>query len=188
MRGKVNLIISDKLFARATAIMLKNAGFEIEADTDDTECPCITDNVERTGKRVLFLSGKELPKGKKNVLTGPFTESELIAAVDELFANRKTANTKSDELIADKDKRVAVYKGQSVDLTDREFELLALLLENKGRAVSDSQIVERVWKNETDAGSNIAAVYINYLRKKLDDRFGQRLIVRVRSEGYMLKL
>ena len=72
-------------------------------------------------------------------------------------------------------------------LTEKEFSLLSLLLKNKGKAISDAEITDKIWKNEVASGSNVVAVYVNYLRTKLENAFGVKMIYRVRGEGYMLK-
>ena len=67
------------------------------------------------------------------------------------------------------------------------MKLLSLLYENKGKAVTSEEIIQRVFDGKTVENSNAAAVYVNYLRKKLDKRIGKMLIYSVRGVGYMLK-
>jgi two-component system copper resistance phosphate regulon response regulator CusR len=77
--------------------------------------------------------------------------------------------------------------GQEIRLTAREFALLAFLLENKGRVVSRSRIVSGVWEHDYETFSNVVEVYIRYLRAKVDEPFGRRLIHTVRGVGYSLR-
>ena len=75
---------------------------------------------------------------------------------------------------------------EPIALTEKEFLLFSLLYDAKGGIVTDEEIDEKVWKNETADGSNVTAVYINYLRKKIEEPLGRRYILRVRGKGYRL--
>ena len=80
----------------------------------------------------------------------------------------------------------SVVRGSvEVPLSNREYQLLAYLFENKGRSVSREELRKQVWN--TDASTNSTDVYIRYLRQKLDERFKTRLIETVRGEGYRLR-
>jgi hypothetical protein len=73
-----------------------------------------------------------------------------------------------------------------VTLTAREFELLLLLLRERGRVVSRERILSEVWQGETAAASNVIEVYVRYLRQKLEEGGERRLIHTVRGHGYCL--
>jgi DNA-binding response OmpR family regulator len=75
---------------------------------------------------------------------------------------------------------------RSVALTTREFELLLLLLRERGRVVSRERILKEVWQGETAAASNVIEVYVRYLRQKLEEGGERRLIHTVRGQGYCL--
>ena len=75
---------------------------------------------------------------------------------------------------------------RAVTLTAREFELLLLLLRERGRVVSRERILAEVWQGETAAASNVIEVYVRYLRQKLEEGGEQRLIHTVRGQGYCL--
>ena len=77
--------------------------------------------------------------------------------------------------------------GKKIDLTQKEFALLVYLLRNKGRVVSRVDIAEKVWDITFDTGRNIIDVYVNFLRKKLDKDFSQKLIHTQTGVGYVLK-
>ena len=85
----------------------------------------------------------------------------------------------------DETQRAAYYKGEKIELTGREFELLRLLLDNRGKPVSRKDALSRVF-GETGEDTNVVDVYINYLRSKIDNRFRIRLISTVRGCGYMI--
>ena len=91
-------------------------------------------------------------------------------------------------LSIDKKRSVAKYGKYSVSLTETEMKLLSLLHENRGKTVTNAEITAVVFDGKTVKGSNAAAVYVNYLRKKLDEKIGKRLIFSVRGVGYVLKI
>jgi len=76
---------------------------------------------------------------------------------------------------------------QPVDLTKREFDLLHYLLKNKGVVLSRDALLENVWDYEFDGGTNAVDVYVRFLRGKIDDVFGFKLIHTVRGVGYVIK-
>jgi DNA-binding response OmpR family regulator len=75
---------------------------------------------------------------------------------------------------------------RTVALTTREFDLLLLLLRERGRVVSRERILKEVWRGETAAASNVIEVYVRYLRQKLEEGGERRLIHTVRGQGYCL--
>ena len=77
--------------------------------------------------------------------------------------------------------------GKRIELTSKEFGLLEYLLRNAGHRITRTMIVEHVWNLSFDTGTNIVDVYINYLRKKVDEGFTPRLIHTVRGVGYELR-
>jgi DNA-binding response OmpR family regulator len=80
-----------------------------------------------------------------------------------------------------------VQRGKrTVALTTREFDLLLLLLRERGRVVSRERILMEVWRGETAAASNVIEVYVRYLRQKLEEGGERRLIHTVRGQGYCL--
>ena len=77
--------------------------------------------------------------------------------------------------------------GKVIDLTQKEYALLEYLVRNTGRIVSRQMISEHVWKHDVDPLTNVVDVYINYLRKKLDEDKRNPLIQTVRGRGYLIK-
>jgi DNA-binding response OmpR family regulator len=146
---------------------------------------------------VLILSGrarvedrvKGLDLGADDYLTKPFSFSELAARVRALLRR----NPKSFDIILrvgdlelDRAERVVSRAGRRIDLTPREFALLEYLMRNAGRSVTRAMIIEHVWNFSFDTMTNVVDVYINYLRKKVDQGFEQKLIHTVRNVGYEL--
>jgi DNA-binding response OmpR family regulator len=77
--------------------------------------------------------------------------------------------------------------GIEVSLTNKEFALLEYMILNKNKVVTRSMIAEHVWDIHFDTGSNVIDVIINYLRKKIAQPGGDKLIYTVRGAGYMMK-
>ena len=74
-----------------------------------------------------------------------------------------------------------------MDLTKREFDLLHYLLENKGLVLSRETILEKVWGFDFEGETNAVDVYIRFLRSKIDEAFGVKLISTVRGVGYVIR-
>jgi DNA-binding response OmpR family regulator len=91
-----------------------------------------------------------------------------------------------EELELDRAERVVRRAGRRIDLTPREFALLEYLMRNAGRCVTRAMIIEHVWNFSFDTMTNVVDVYINYLRKKIDQDFESKLIHTVRNVGYEL--
>jgi DNA-binding response OmpR family regulator len=77
--------------------------------------------------------------------------------------------------------------GESVELTNKEFALLELLMRNRGRVLSRTQISERIWDAQYDMQTNLIDVYIRRLRKLFEKEGEEPLIKTVRGVGYMIK-
>ncbi len=184
--NRIGLVFSDELLMKAVERMLEDMGYEPCPEAENGGC-VITDTPSAVPEscRALHI-GRENKNGKL-YLRRPFERDELNSAVRELVID-STEKRVSRGLRIDKKHSTVTLDGVKIALTEKELELLMLLDEKSGTAVSDAEIVEKVWNNETVKGSNIASVYIKYLRQKLDERVGRRLIFRVRGEGYMLKI
>jgi hypothetical protein len=183
MARELILMISDPLLLGTVKAMLRGK-YEIVSDGEDI--PAVTDsNVGLNGYGCVLYIAREEKNGKKRTLLRPFTEDGLLKAVDALFD--ENSGEAHAELKTDARSRRVSFDGKRVTLTEKEFSLLSLLLKNKGKAVSDAEITDKIWKNEVVSGSNVCAVYVNYLRTKLENAFGVKMIYRVRGEGYMLK-
>ena len=76
----------------------------------------------------------------------------------------------------------------NIDLTPREFNLLAYLMQQRGAVVTKAQILDGVWGPDHDGDPNVVEVYVGYLRKKLDAPFGENTIQTVRGVGYRLAM
>ena len=91
------------------------------------------------------------------------------------------------DLEVDMLKRRAIRAGQRIELTNKEFALLQLLLQHKGEVMSRSQIASQVWDMNFDSDTNVVDVAIRRLRAKIDDGFSVKLIQTVRGMGYRIE-
>ena len=85
------------------------------------------------------------------------------------------------------DRHQVTVNGTQVELTRREFDLLRYLLENKGRVISRESLLDHVWGFDFVGETNAVDVYIRFLRSKIDERFGIKLIHTVRGVGYVIR-
>jgi len=145
---------------------------------------------------VLMLTARQavpyringLDAGADDYLTKPFSFDELLARL-RVFARRARrddATTVVGDLVIDGDRRTVTRAGVAIELTAREFDLLAALAERAGRVVTRTSILDAVWDGETDLRSNAIDVHIGKLRAKVDRPFGRDTIQTVRGIGFRL--
>jgi two-component system response regulator ArlR len=132
-----------------------------------------------------------LDLGADDYVTKPFAIEELLARIRTALRKSSPAQD-SDVLTAqslrlDVRRRTVTVDGTEVDLTKREFDLLHYLLKNKGIVISRDNLMENVWEFDFDGGTNAVDVYIRFLRTKIDEVFGIKLIHTVRGVGYVIK-
>ena len=133
-----------------------------------------------------------LDMGAEDYVTKPFEIEELLARIRACLRKSARRETPARVLEAgplqlDPDRHTVTCQGQRVELTHREFDLLKILMENQGIVMSRSTLMERVWGYDYMGETNIVDVYIRYLRGKIDDAFGLRLLQTVRGVGYVLR-
>ena len=133
------------------------------------------------------IAGLQL--GADDYLPKPFAMEELLARVSTLLRHaraEKQTRLAIADLTVDTNLRTAERSGARVDLPMREFGLLEYLVRCAGRTLSRAQILEHVWGYHFDPGTNVVDVYIQRLRRKVDDGHAQKLIHTVPGLGYRL--
>ena len=131
-----------------------------------------------------------LDMGADDYITKPFAIEELLARIRA--ALRKGGSAKgtllcAGEVVLDVERHAVTVKGQSVELTKKEFDLLRHLLENKGRVLTREALLDSVWGFDFVGETNSVDVYIRFLRSKIDEAFGIKLIHTVRGVGYVIR-
>lgn len=128
-----------------------------------------------------------LDAGATDYLVKPFSLGELAARVRaqlRLATHAPSTAVRSGDIEIDLITREVRRGGVQVRLSRTEFELLACLMQHRGRVLSRAQILRAVWGYEHEPATNVLEVYIGYLRRKLRDGNGEAPIVTVRSVGY----
>jgi DNA-binding response OmpR family regulator len=128
--------------------------------------------------------------GANDYLVKPFEFRELLARVKVLLNTaNQSLNTVNNlvvgDLVLDLDKKVARRGDTFIDLTAKEFSLLEYFMRNNGRVLSRNDIAEKVWDVSFDFGTNVVDVYVNFLRKKIDKGFDNKLIHTKVGFGYI---
>ncbi len=135
------------------------------------------------------VSGLDL--GADDYVTKPFAIEELLArirtALRKTAVKQENAMTYAGRLQLNLSRHTVTVDGEDVDLTKREFDLLHFLLKNKGLVLTREVLLANVWDYDFDGGTNAVDVYIRYLRGKIDDVYGLKLIHTVRGVGYVIR-
>ena len=130
-----------------------------------------------------------LDAGADDYVTKPFAIEELLARIRAALRKRPAAPAEAPKLtcgalVMDVERHEVSVSGTPVELTRREFDLLRYLLENKEKVISRESLLDNVWGFDFVGETNAVDVYIRFLRSKIDERFGVKIIHTVRGVGY----
>ena len=131
---------------------------------------------------------KGLEDGADDYIRKPFSVMELISRVKALLRRMEPEEIKSlelDDLIVNHEKHVVTLYGEAVELTFKEYELLIMLLMNKGIVLSRDKIMDKVWGMDYEGESRTLDMHLKTLRKKLGD-YGNRIRT-IRNVGYVME-
>lgn len=134
-----------------------------------------------------------LNTGADDYLVKPFKFIELIARIRSLLRRSESMDQPKGtvltfaDIVLDDESKLVHRADVPISLTNTEYRLLFMFMNNPRRVLSRNEILEQVWGVDFDMGTNVVDVYVNYLRKKLDKVNPEKLIHTVIGMGYVMK-
>lgn len=144
------------------------------------------------GEETDRILGLEL--GADDYITKPFSVRELIARIKAVLRRSENRQVKNKEnmitvkdLTIDIEKHIVTMNGEEIELTLKEFELLKILAENRGKVLSRNFLLDEIWGYEYFGETRTVDVHIRHLRKKIGDSSSNEYIETIRGVGYKMK-
>lgn len=147
---------------------------------------------------IIMLSAKDsvmdkvsgLQMGADDYVAKPFAIEELLARIQVVFRRENNSNSKIlnfKDLSINTESRLVKKGDEELNLTNKEYELLLYLMENKEKVISRFSLLESVWGYNYETETNVVDVYVRHLRNKLDTEDKEEYIKTVRSIGYVMR-
>ena len=147
---------------------------------------------------VIMLSAKDsvmdkvngLQIGADDYISKPFAIEELLARIEVVFRridNVSEIIVRFKDLVINKQSRVVKQGDNEINLTNKEYELLQILIDNKDKVVTRDEMLENIWGYDYEPETNVIDVYVRYLRAKLNPKDKEKYIQTVRSVGYIMR-
>lgn len=124
--------------------------------------------------------------GANDYMTKPFAIEELLARI-RVNLKKRDVVYRHGELVVDVKSFKVTYGNDEILLTKKEFDLLVYLLSNKNKVITRESALDVVWGYDFVGNTNVVDVFIRYLRSKIDDVYGVKLIETVRGMGYVIR-
>ncbi|MCX0404732.1 response regulator transcription factor [Clostridium perfringens] len=182
-RGEADLIILDVMLPEINGLEVLRRIRKV------SEVPIIM----LTARDAVMDKVSGLDAGADDYITKPFAIEELLARIRTALKKRVFTVKKDEDVIRcglltlDKMRHKVMYGDTEIELTNREFTLLQILMENKNIVLTRDVLIEKLCGYNYVGETNIIDVYVRYLRTKIDDVFKVKIISTVRGVGYVIK-
>jgi two-component system OmpR family response regulator len=182
LQDQWDLIIADRMLPQVDGLSIVQAVREQKRTTPILILSALANVDDRV---------RGLRAGGDDYLTKPFAFVELLARVEALLrrgprAEQSATRLQVNDLELDLLQRQARRAGHDIELTSREFDLLAYLMRHSGQVVTRSMLLENVWDLHFDPQTNVIDVHMSRIRQAIDKKFSPPLIHTVRGAGYVL--
>ncbi len=182
LQGTWDLVIADRMLPHVDGLAIVQALRKQNSATPILVLSALANVDDRV---------KGLKAGGDDYLTKPFAFVELLARIEALLRRGSRAQeTRTRLQVADLEmdlvQRRVWRAGQEIELTSREFDLLAYLMRHAGQIVTRSMLLENVWDLHFDPQTNVIDVHLSRIRQAVDRNFSPPLIHTVRGAGYLL--
>ncbi len=184
--NKPDIILLDWMLPAISGIeMLK----KIRSDKSLDQIPVIM----LTAKNMENDKIEGLQVGADDYITKPFSVKEVLARITSVLRRYNITQISTETILTsgklklDLEKHEVIKNGNKIELTFKEFELLRILLENKGKVISRNTLLDKIWGYEYFGETRTVDVHIRYLRKKIEEDSGsEKYIQTIRGVGYKI--
>ncbi|MBY0754152.1 response regulator transcription factor [Clostridium sardiniense] len=182
-RGEADLVILDVMLPELNGLEV------LRRLRRSSEIPVIM----LTARDAVMDKVSGLDAGADDYITKPFAIEELLARIRTALKKRVVTIKKDEDVLScglltlDKMRHKVIYDNTEIELTNREFNLLQILMENKNIVLTRDVLIEKVCGYDYFGETNVIDVYVRYLRTKIDDAFKVKIITTVRGVGYVIK-